>query len=677
MSILSDPEVLANVPSPSGVQQSLYLDSVTGLWSSKVVGGTATALGGLTLGAVGSTPNANGATFTPGSTNTLTLEPSSTSYPGVMTATQATKLAALPSNWYDVTAYGVTTGNSGSTNNTNLATLLSNAPSSSVIYFPGGFFPFASQITIPAKIFYFVGSGSGLSGTQSAFYWTSNVANDLIVLTAGNWFTQFRDISFITSVAQTAGSVVNVNGNACINFVNCVFTGLSSSNTLFNCINFNGANGAEITSLSNCQFTNFTGTAIIVNCNLSTLTIDDITINGGAIAACGINIIVGGAIQIVNSDVISCTNNLLINPVVSTVVASVWCDQTYFDSSGGSCIKITGAGATVRCKFDQCSFTVSATASPANAFEYSSTYTSSLGCGLDIVDCNVLNTFGSTGVGTGFNITGAPDFRIDGCNIAGWATGISITPAALAGMTKALIINNTIGTSGGYAGNTTGINLLVGSYAYGSILIDNNTMIGNTTNIIDASGIGTGTSMTGFKSINSNTGLITPMVTNYTATAIPLTTVTNVDSRGGLFIPIGAGNGSGSFRGATVRITIRATNSASAQTLTATVRYGTNNSNADSAIFTQAFTAGTAAVGSGIFEFEIDFLSATTADVAMRFFNGNNAATGIAGVNSFCTALTAPVTIATTANSWLGVYFASTTASIVTVRSVKYEIISQ
>ena len=61
----------------------------------------------------------------------------------------------------------------------------------------------------------------------------------------------------------------------------------------------------------------------------------------------------------------------------------------------------------------------------------------------------------------------------------------------------------------------------------------------------------------------------------------------------------------------------------------------------------------------------------------MRFFNGNNAATGIAGVTTLFTGLSTPATISTSANNWLGVYFASTTNAIITIRSVKYEVISQ
>jgi len=426
-------------------------------------------------------------------------------------ATQAGFLAAadyshIASGWYDVTRQGtnsVLTSNTGSVNNTAISNLMTAVPSGSVLYFPPGWYTFASTITIPAKVFIFQGSGAGLNGALSAFTWTTNNAGDWITQTASDYYMQFRDIGFIAQAAQTAGSCINVNGNANNIIKNCAFTGLSSSLTIFNGINFTGTNGGEESIVEQCVFTNFTGTAIICNSSLETVVIDGITINGGAIGAAGVSVLAGGAVQITSCDIIGCTNNLLINP--TSTVASVWCVNSYFDSSAGSCIKISGSSAVVRTKFEQCSFTVSATASPANAVEISSTYAyGAVGQGTDFINCNVLNTFGTLGVGTGFNITGAADFRIMGCNIAAWATGIAITPANSAGMTRPQIIGNTIGNAGGYGINTTGINLNAGSFTYGSILLTDNEMDGNTIPLSDSSSV----AVTASKFIGNNTGLV-------------------------------------------------------------------------------------------------------------------------------------------------------------------------
>lgn len=378
----------------------------------------------------------------------------------------------------------VTTGNSGATNNTNLTAIMTAAPSGSVLYFPGGFYTFNSNIAVPAKVFTFQGAVAGINGSLTGFVWGSNVAGDLITLTSANYYSNFRDILFSCSVSQSAGSVVNTNGNANTNFYRCVFSGLSSSSTLFNCINYNGTQGGNSSVVDSCQFFNFTGTGIIGGCNTESFVIDKCVINGGITvstgAAAGINITIGGAIQIDNTDVIGCTNNLLINPTVGNVVASVFCCNTYFDNAFGSCIKISGAGATVRSYFVGCSFTTAASAAGSSAVEISTTVAAGAQ-GIDFLRCNVLNTFATTGTTNGFLITGAADYSIVNCRVAGWTNGLNLTPHTTAAATIAQIIGNIIGTSGGYGVNTVGILLNAGAATYGALEIQNNDCSGNTT----------------------------------------------------------------------------------------------------------------------------------------------------------------------------------------------------
>jgi hypothetical protein len=498
-------------------------------------GATGAAGSPTSLGAVGSTPNANAASI---SGSTLTLQPSSGLFPGVMTATQYNKLAGLVSGLngvIDVTQQGtnsVLPGNTGAANNTALAAIMSAAASGSVLYFPGNFYPFASNISVPGKVFVFQGALGGVNGNLTGFEWTSNVAGDLITLTSANYYTQFRDILFTTSVAQTTGSVVNTNGNAYINFYRCAFSGLSSSNTLFNCINYNGSAGGEISVISDCTFTNFTGTAIIGGCNLQTFVIHGTTINGGLSsttgAVCGVNITLGGAVQINDSDVIGCQNNLLINPTTGNVVASVFVMNTYFDNAFGSCIKITGAGATVRSKFTGCSFTVAANQTGVSAFECSTTVAAGAQ-GMDIVNCNVLNTFGAASC-NGFNITGGADYSIQACNVAGWATGLNLTPNPTAGSTIARIQNNVIGTSGGYGVNTVGILLNAGSVAYGALEIQNNDCAGSTTPLTNNLTTNVPTNFARYR-ITDNAG-INPKGTVNPPIATPVTATTYTNNTG-------------------------------------------------------------------------------------------------------------------------------------------------
>lgn len=396
--------------------------------------------------------------------------------------------------WIDVTQVGpyvvnpMSTGETATNNTSYLNAIIAAAPSGAVIYFPGGFYNLNGAITVGAKALRFQGAFSGISGGLSALVWISNVGGNLISLTDGNWYTQFNDLTFLNNgTAQSAGAVINVGSNAFTNVINCTFGALSGS--LKDCINYTGTNSGIISIVRYCNFTSWTGVGIYQGGNLGTIIVTECTMNGAQVTSTvGIQVRIGGAMLISDCDIIGCNNNLLIDPLVGTVVASVYVNNTYFDSSQGSCIKITGAGATVRCKFTNSQFTTAATASPNNGVEVSSTFNyGTLGMGLDFVNCNVLNTFSSgaptTPSGTGFNITGAADFTIMNCNTALWTVGIDITPATAAGMTQPMIMGNSIGPCGGYGANTTGIRLNNGSFAYGPIKITQNVIQGNTNDI--------------------------------------------------------------------------------------------------------------------------------------------------------------------------------------------------
>lgn len=454
MSFLNDPEALANVPTPAGAQEALFLNSATDSWHSKISDGTSYGIGDV----VG--------------------------IQGVNGVIDVTIVGTYVDN-------AVLPGNSAADNTTFLQEIIDAAPSGYIIWFPGGFYNFSGKITVGAKALRFQGAFSGISGGLSALIWTANVGDNLIQLTDGNWYSSFQDLTFLNNgTTQSAGAVLFMGSNAFTNVINCTFGALSGQ--LNTCINYTGANSGIISIVSYCGFTGFNGTGIYQGGNLGTIIVTECTMNGAQdTSTVGINVHIGGAMIISDCDIIGCNNNLLIDPVVDTVVASVYVVNTYFDSSQGSCVKISGAGATVRCKFSGSQFTTAATASPNNGVEVNSTYAyGTLGMGLDFINCNVLNTF-STGApttpsGTGFNITGAADFSIINCNTALWTVGIDITPAGSAGMTQPMITNNSIGPCGGYGANTTGIRLNNGAVAYGPIKITQNVIQGNTNDITDS-----------------------------------------------------------------------------------------------------------------------------------------------------------------------------------------------
>jgi hypothetical protein len=457
--------------------------------------------------------------------------------------------------WIDVTKQPtpVLPTNSAATNSTNIAAIIAAAATGSTIYFPpaapaGAFYQFSSTISVGSKAFIFQGGGSAQAGSPAVSYTILQITSataDFFALTDTWWYTEWRDICFATNTTRTAGAVLNLgtassSGNVGTHVRRCNFNGnATTGGTLFNCIVLNGTNSGNQMYVEDCNFSNFTNFGIAVVGNTTTnstgcsLVVDNCVMQGqfsGGNAAAGIQVTQAGAIQISNCDIIGCTNNLLVNPATgspSQGCFSLYCVNTYFDNSAGSCIKLTSTGNIERCKFEQCSFTLGTfNASAWSAVEISSTATI-LPTGLDFVNCNVYNTFGQTGTGTcGFNITGCQDVNILGCRIGGWSgtsqCGISITPST--GVKTAPNIQNCIiGPSGNLAGNTTGILLNAGSFAYGSIQIQNNNLNGNTTNMTDSSTITTTSLANVNRLINNNLGytvavsrVVTPTVPSST-----------------------------------------------------------------------------------------------------------------------------------------------------------------
>lgn len=567
-------------------------------------------------------------------------------------------------SWYDATDYGLK-GDDSTDNLAAFNTLYTLIPANSTIYFPAGTYRFSAELTVGDKHLTIRGAGN----TQSLLKTTSATAH-LFNFSTASWYWSFRDIGFRASVNKTAGA-----------YINMAFDGpyLAVENIemqgYFQGINLASSQAGNLGLITNSFFNSpsTNGTAITINGSTINLMISNVNINSGTVAgSVGVLINQCGAIQIDGCDFIGGVNCLLVT--ATGVVSAILATNTFFDQSTlGSTVKFAGsAGAISRVKFVECGMTCGTTGSVGLvAVEIAGTGVgTTIPEGLDFINCDLYNNSGG-GTTIGFLVTGCKSFSVQGCRISGFTRGFDITPYNTAGFTRFDILNNTIGATENFSGNGTGIILNAGSVAYGSFQIDSNYFVSNTTNITDNSSFPSGTASLYGKQIRDNIGSV-PMGNpgNYTATAIPLTTVTNVDSHGGMIVPI-------PYRPFLARIKVLATNAATAQTLTATVRYGTANTNADTAVFTQAFTAGTAAVGSGLFIFTISIPTATTLMAFMEFFNGNNAATGIAGVTSLFSGLSTLATISTAANNWLGVYFSSATAGAITIRSVNYEIVSQ
>lgn len=567
----------------------------------------------------------------------FSINAATTALSGSMSALDKQKLDNV---WIDVTANAtalVLPGNTAAANITAINAILAAAPSGATVKFPKGRYDFNAAWTMPAtnKMFTFVGEGSNRAGSPATAFtelrWTSDVAGTWITLPgSGNgWYTEFKNLTFTSSVAQTAGYVVDANGNVGVNFRDVGFQG--SGGTLWGVINYgggSGSNSANSTVIDNCHMSSFKDVGVRVNASGSSLVISNSVIQGlwGTSTQAAVACVSGGfvgALQINDCDLLGAVNNLLLNPVLANgeVAASVFCTNTYMDNSFGSCLKITGTGATVRCRFDTCSFTTSNAGTGFSAVEIASTFTYAAGGqGLDFVNCNILNTFATTGTTNGFLISGTADFSIGNCRVGGWTNGIQVTPFGTAGVTQLQINNNTIGPSGGYPGNTVGLLLNAGAAAYGAIIIEGNHLAGNTTPLTDNS-LATGATITQ-KNISANTGQ-TPGVGGIVSLGAIVTTTAEISVAR---IPIPAA----SLRvGSTFRYEIVGTTAGTTSIITTRARFGTAGTVADASVCIMSAPAAAVAVNtifiaSGTITIQAIGAGATTARGSGRHTSGSN-----------------------------------------------------
>lgn len=536
------------------------------------------------------------------------------------------------SNVIDVTQTGpyvvnaVLPGNTAANNNTFIAAILTAAPTGSTIFFPGGTYSFASKITVPAKVFTFAGQGSNLTGGYTLLNWSSNVGDNLIQLTGGNWYTQFYNLTMTVTASQTAGAAIAIGDNVSCNINDCTFAGQGAT-TFFNVLDFTGTSSGENTVISNVTISKFTNIGINISGALTSPVLFAVVISGQwgtstQCAAAGVQIQNAGAVLIDDCDVIGCVNNLLINPTTSIVVASVYVMNTYFDNSLGSCIKITGLGASVRCRFIACSFTTSNAGTAFSAVEITTTVTAGAQ-GIDFENCSILNTFGTTGTTNGFLITGAADFSIIACRIAAWTNGINITPFNSNGKTQPMIEDNTIGPTGGYGANSVGILLNAGAVQYGAIMIQNNQLQGNTTPMTDSSTIATSTQ----KIISGNGGLVSGTSKTVANVATVTTTVETIV----LQLPIPANS---LTVGQIFRVTL-AYHPLATSIITARARVGTAGTTGDTAVQTLSATPLTQATmrfASALLVVTAVGASATVMGTGFEMIHAGSPAIGAGGV---------------------------------------------
>jgi hypothetical protein len=522
---------------------------------------------------------------------------------GAQSAAQFSTVAHL---WFDVTNYGVTTGNTGSANTSAMNTLIqTTAPSGSKFFFPetGANYPFNGAIVVTQNDQTFLGTGQ-----YGSVLFQDATADDLFRVNNGVQNVTFKDMGMWCTVTMTSGSAINCGtasgtGVSQLLVDNVGFQGFGGA--WFNCISLSGNVSGISTIINGCQINAYTnwGVACIGNTTtpstVAAVVMMNTTMNGtitsttGAVA--GVYIQQAGAFQIISCDIISNTNNLLVSPLVSTaqIVASVYVLNSYFDHSFGSSVKLAGAGAIVRCKFIQCYLTISGGSTGYSALEIAGTGVIE---GISFIGCSFLNTFSNSGTSNGILISNVYDFQAIDNVISGFTNGIQVTPISTAATTRITLLANVIGPGGGITGNTTGVLLNAGSATYGSVQIVDNTFPltqgsfnANTTNLTDNST----TPSTAVKIIANNSGMPGAPVPMTAASAAINTTETYPTAA--IYLPPNS-----PLAGSTYRLTLFATcTSTVGNVSTFTVRVGTTGTTPASDTTATAALATSAASASG------------------------------------------------------------------------------
>lgn len=457
--------------------------------------------------------------------------------------------------WYDVTKQPTPykPANTAALNVTNINLIMSAAPANSTLYIPGGTYDNNAAWTMPAsKNFIFEGQMGEVSGGATIMQWSSVVGATWITLPASTWYWEFNNIAFVSSVVQTAGGVINVNGNVGTNFSNCTFGGIGSGflNDVLLGEGGNGSNSWNSAVIDRCFIGEFKGRGIRVSSSGSSLVVSNSVIQGNwggfagtpasAAAVAGISGGFVGCVQLIGCDLLGSVNNVLLNPVLasSEVCASFFATNTFMDNSAGSCVLVTGTGATVRCNFTQCTMTTAGSnyttvGTNLSGIEINSTYSYPVGGqNLSFDSCNVHNTFGTTGACNGVKISGNwADVYFNNCKVSGWGggagCGYTVTPMA-GNISNLRVIGGACGPSGGYGANGTGFNIVGG--AYKGLTIEQVNTRGNTTNLL----LGVVTCLAGeydmFRIIG-NPG-INPKPTAALTPTYPATTVAVVNTTG-------------------------------------------------------------------------------------------------------------------------------------------------
>lgn len=604
---------------------------------------------------------------------TALIVAATTSLAGAMSPTDKQK---LDNQYIDVTANSLVSaanqfvGDDSTDNAAKMAALYAATPLNSVWFYPTGRYRTSAELSQNRDIrLRQVGQGH----IRSVIVTTSATAH-IFHTTIDAYYNSWELLGFDSTVTRTGGTAILCDHqNAYSDVRRCGFT------HQFNSISYsNSAGGGVSGNISviedNVFDTPYAGGAqITINAPVCNCVVTNNTINCVGVAGNGMVINQSGAVQVLGNDFIGGTDVFLIN--ATGTVNSVFLTNNFLDQAGGGAtFKISGTGAVARVKVLQCGITSGAAG--LNAIELVNTGTgTAITDGIDIEDCDIYNN-GFGGTTTGILATGWRGLGIKNNRISGFTNGVDLTPYNGNGISRFQIIGNVIGPTENFSGNTNGIQLRAGSFTYGSSILCDNDLSGNTTAPwVYAATVTAGDAI----QVSGNAGLVCAQ-NQQPAQLFSTTAITRAGNA--VSFPANAAR-----PGTRVKLTYKGTNAATINTapgFVPTARFGAANSSADTNILTPltaAYTsAGTAVVGSATWELDFTILTATTAFVKIRYVNGNQAVSAFTGTGMSSHAFweqipTGVVTIPNiSGNNFLAAYFTSTVANIVTMRAIDVEV---
>ncbi len=211
----------------------------------------------------------------------------------------------------------------------------------------------------------------------------------------------------------------------------------------------------------------------------------------------GIQVLQAASLLLSNCNIIHSNFCLDIAPAGGVTIPSVKGVNCFFDTSAVG-LNMTSAGSFFRSEFTNCWFSSMSIA----GVRISPTGSNGVD-GITFVNCDVYNNVGGTTTGVLVGTANVGKWKMVGCSIAGWTSGVSLTAGANHFPT---IIGNTIGAVAAFGANGTGV--VIGAGAYRGITLTDNDVVDNTA----ACNFGTFTTTAGNLSIRENSGINPPSV---------------------------------------------------------------------------------------------------------------------------------------------------------------------